>query len=406
MTHSYNLILMFDMIQKLSLQPKYLWALLIVLVCSFNSCHQKDNTESSEIGNYEIQIVDSVSFSRLSQLQLLDYHQENQELLIYDSQLREILIVDKNGDLISSFNPFVEGPLYMGNESYGWRFYGNDQLIGYGRVYFYLFTRGTDKVERFEYPAETNSWWLLDYDPKMIFTFPNQGQTEIMAIIPGVVGPKYKTKAYQDSTKMIYAMNLATGKNRSVFNKPVQSVYRTINRHIDRGWPLVNKAKGHHFVMTYSADSNLYIMDAINDVILKTIPLPKAHQPVYETIPFEAKGRPDLMKINSGIISTGDVFIVRSLNIIPESVQRQIRETEEGRWWESDAYKEASRKHIKSQGLLFNEERYLGEVEWNVGKVNFDMVSTSEGFFWVHRRYEDERDYHTFLKVRVVKSAL
>ncbi len=404
MTHSANLKPMFDMTQKKRLRFKFLSLLYIVLFCFFSSCSPNENYASSEIGNYKIEIVDSVSFDRLSRLEILDYHPQNQELLINDSQLREILIIDKQGELVSSFNPFVEGPLYVGDESYGWRFYGSDQLVGYGRVYFYLFTVGSEKVERLDYPAETNSWWLLDYDPKMIFTFPNQGQIETLAIIPGVVGPKYKTKAYQDSTRMIYAMNLATRENRSVFAKPAHSVYRTIDKYIDRGWPLIAKGKDHHFAMTYSADSNLYIMDAINDVVTNTIALPKTHQPVYETIPFEAKGRPDLMKINSGMISTGETFIVRSLSIIPESIQRQISETEEGKWWESDAYKEASRKYIKSQALLFNEERYLGPVEWNTGKVGFDNISTSEGFFWLHRVYDDERDYHTFLKAKVIRT--
>lgn len=403
MTPQSILRLMTAMTQKHSYSFPVLFALSAMLVCILSSCNQENRGEFSETGKYKLEVTDSVTLDRLSQLSLLDYHAEKKELLIYDSQLREILIIDEAGELISSFNPFVEGPLYMGDESYGWRFYGDDRILGYGRVYFYLFTRGSDKVERYDYPTEVQSWWLLDYDPKMMFTFLNQGQVETMAIIPGVVAPKYKSRAYQDSTKMIYAMNLATRESRPVFRKPAHSVYRTLGKHIDRGWPLLVNGNDHYFAMTYSADSNIYIMDAIKDEVVNTIPLPKAHQPIYETIPFEAKGRPDQMKINSSIISTGDALIVRSLSIIPESVKRQIRATEEGRWWESDAYKEASRKYIKYQDLLFSKDRYLGELESNIGKMYFDKVSTNQGFFWVHRRYEDERDYHTFLKVRVVK---
>lgn len=404
MTPQSILRLMNVMTQKHTCRFPVLFALAALLICVLNSCNQESGKEFSGTGKYKLEVTDSVTFDRLSQLSLLDYHAEKKELLIYDSQLGEILVINETGELISSFNPFVEGPLYMGDESFGWRFYGDDQILGYGRVYFYLFNRGSDQVERYDYPTEVESWWLLDYDPKMIFTFPNQGQLETMAIIPGVAAPKFNSKAYQDSTKMIYTMNLATGENRAVFRKPAHSVYRTLGKYIDRGWPLLAHGKDHYFAMTYSADSNVYIMDAIKDEVVNTIPLPGAHQPLYETVPFEARGRPDLMKINSSMVSTGDAFVLRSLNVIPESVKRQIRATEEGRWWESDAYKEASRKYIKHQSLLFNKDGYLGEVDSNIGKVNFDKISTDQGFFWMHRRYEDERDYHTFLKVQVVKT--
>jgi hypothetical protein len=382
----------------------YSFLLLIVVVISvLAGCNPKPNQEAVKAGKYKLEVVDSVSLNRLSTLILLDYQESTEELLLFDTQLREILLVDQYGKTLSTFKPFIEGPNYMGDESFGWNFYGDDKILGFGRNYFYIFSKQGKRLDRYTYPTEATSWWLLDYNPKMIFTYPGADQIETLAIITGAITPKYKTQAYQDSAQIIYSMNFATGESKPVFNKPPHSIYRTIGAYIDRGWPLIMNLKKSQFAMTYHADSNIYILDASMDSILKTIPIPKAYQPVYETVPFEDKGKPDLSRINASLISTGDHLILKNYDIVPESVMRKIKLTEKGQWWESDAYKEATKKYFKTRTLLFDSNYFLGEIAWDLGGINYDIISTESGFFWVQRRYKDERDYRTFLKISIAE---
>lgn len=94
------------------------------------------------------------------------------------------------------------------------------------------------------------------------------------------------------------------------------------------------------------------------------------------------------------------MIVLTSTSRIPESVYRDLRKT--SRWWESEAFKEAGKKYISQQLLLFDESRFLGKLKLDIGPYQFDRLSTQSGFMWFQRRYADERDYHTFLKVEIV----
>lgn len=380
-----------------------LFVLIVVVTSLLAGCNHKQNQEVAKTNKYKLEVIDSVSVSRLSTLILLDYQESTEELLLFDTQLREILLVDQYGKILSTFNPFMEGPNYMGDESFGWNFYGDDKILGFGRNFFHIFSKEGKRLNRYNYPTEATSWWLLDYNPKMIFTYPRANHTETLAVITGAITPKYKTQVYQDSAQLIYSMNFATGESRPVFSKPPHSIYRTAGAYIDRGWPLIMNLKKSQFAMTYNADSNIYIMDAAMDSVLRTIPIPKAFQPIYETVAIGDKAAPDLFRINASLISTGDHLILKSYDIIPESVMRKIRLTEKGQWWESDAYKEAIKIYFKTRTLLFDSNYFLGEIAWDLGGINYDIISTESGFFWVQRRNQDERDYRTFLKIGIAE---
>jgi hypothetical protein len=53
--------------------------------------------------------------------------------------------------------------------------------------------------------------------------------------------------------------------------------------------------------------------------------------------------------------------------------------------------------------LLFNQKEFLGKVEWDIDLSEISPKGTQDGFLWVKRTYKDERDYQTFLKVKIVE---
>ena len=373
-----------------------------LLTLFFVACSGNQESTNEGLKSYTTQVVDSVMFNRLSRLRLMDYNENTEELLLEDQQTREVLIVDQKGELVLAFNPHVEGPNYVGDFDFGWSFYGDEGLVCHSSYYFYQFDKQGNKVARIPYPVETQAMWLLDYDPIMIDTYTKNGKTEVLAFITEPAGHPYNSQAFQDSITMMYRMNFETGESYPVMEKQPESVYRTLGKFVDRGWSYVTKVKNDRFAQIYSIDSMLYIFDVADNQLVNSIPLPKAFQPEYETIEFGEKGEPDRFRINTSVVSTGDYIIVSAMGKIPESVSKKMRQTVDN-YYESQEFKDAVKKYITNNNLLFNENQYLGEVKSGIGKVSYEQISGVNGYFWVQRRYDDERDYKTFLKVKIIE---
>lgn len=374
------------------------FGLIVLSILFTGSCSSsKEETDKIQIGNYQAVVVDSLTFEWLPEVKLLDYNDETEELLL--ASQREILIIDKEGNIVSQFNPHIEGPNYVGDFDFGWIFYGDGQLMCYGSYYFHLFSKVGERIKRVPYPVETNGLYLLDGDPQMLMTYSTEGQDKLVTFITAPMGPHFKTKDFQDSVQMVYLMDVNSELGTPIMHKPENSVYRTLGKYVDRGWPHMTSLGEGIIAQTYSIDSVLYIWNADSNELVNSIPIPAEHRPEYETIDFEQKGEPDRVKTNGYIHSTGDKIILTSVSRIPESVRAELEK--QPRYRESDAFKEASKKYNKVRSLLFDKDRYLGPLSFKIGKYEYNRIGTKSGFMWFQRRYDDERDYRTFLKVRV-----
>lgn len=183
--------------------------------------------------------------------------------------------------------------------------------------------------------------------------------------------------------------------------KPEQSIYRNLGMHVDQGWPTMVQFEGKIFANTYSIDKYIYLRDVEEDEIIGILEIPEEYQPLYDAVPFDSNDKPDRQRINSRIFSDGNRIIIESLNRIPAQELRVIQQIPN--WRESDEYKMAFRKYVSRTFLVFDKDGYLGELELDLGGINYDIISSEAGFFWVQRRYEDERDYRTFLKIRIAE---
>ncbi|KYG84124.1 hypothetical protein AWW67_03155 [Roseivirga seohaensis] len=388
---------------KLRSQAFSIFSFLLLVLLTV-SCGTSKEVTDDNVKSYITQVVDSVMVDRLSTLQLLDYNVDTKEFLVGDQQTNEVLIVNENGDLVLQFNPHVESPAYVGDYDFGWSFYGNDGLVCHSHYYLYQFDKKGNKLAKIPYPVEARSIWWLDRDPTMVDSYTINGSTEVLAFITEPAGPPYNSQGFQDSTVMLYRMNFETGEATPVMEKQPESVYRTLGKFVDRGFPYVTKMKNDRFAQVYSIDSMLYIFDVANNNLVNAIPLPKAFQPEYETIEFGEKGEPDIFRINSYVVSTGDNIMVSVMGKVPESIIREIYKKVD-MLSESQDYKDAVKKYMTNNHLLFDENRFLGEVKWTAGNVGYQKISSPDGYFWVQRRYDDERDYQTFLKVKIVEDS-
>jgi len=374
----------------------------VALILLVNSCGSKNN-EIKVIKSYKAVIEDSVMINRLSRVKLLDYNAYENELLLHDRQTREIILIDKKGEIISKFNPHVEGPSYAGDYDFGWSFYENKGLVCHSSYYFYQFDKQGNLIAKHPYPVEVSSLWLLDYDPVMIDSYTKNGEVEVLAFITGPVGPRYNSQAYQDSVNMLYAMNFNTGSSKPVMKKQPNSVYRSLGKFVDRGWPTIAKLKTSKFAQVFSIDTSVYIFDLDKDELVNAIAIPKEFQPIYEPNEFGVRGEADIYRRNASIISTGELMWVQVYGTIPASIEKELKRNGGDNYRETFEYTQAVKKYINTTDLLFDENEFLGELKFDIGLTSYDKVGGTDGSFWLHRNYEDERDYQTFLKVKIVE---
>jgi hypothetical protein len=364
------------------------------------SCGTK-TTEVKELKTYSAVIVDSLSVERLSGLRMLDYNDENQEFLMQDDQLGQIIVMDKKGEVLSSFAPFTQGPNYIGNNSYGWSFYGNDEIVAYGVVYFYRLSKKGEIQQRLKYPAERFGGIILDYSPQRIKTFQVNGNTEVMTLLIDGLVNRYRTKTHYDTAKMVFQINFETGKSSSTMPRPATSIYSTAEKYIDPGYPIFSLLSEGIFAVTYQSEPSLFIFDPNANEYISKIEIPAEHQPKFTAVDFDSKQETERLKVNGFLNTFGDKALLVSFDQIPESIFKEI--TRLPQWWESTEWKEAVEKYLKEAYLLFDKNQFLGEVKFSFKDYNGEFLSTKSDFFWVKREYKDERDYQTFLKVKIVE---
>ncbi|MCO6359367.1 hypothetical protein [Roseivirga pacifica] len=373
----------------------------ILAIACLVSCSENQNTETTT-KSYKAVVADSVVFNYLPEVQLKDYDEESEQLLLKDRSSQKIIILNKSGRIEAEFNPFVEGPNYVGPWDFGWIFFGEDSLICYGQTHIYLLTREGEIINKMPFPVEIESQWLLDFDPRTLFNYSDKEKEKFVAMISGPLGPKPRTQAFQDSVNMVYSIDLNTGQGNAIMPKLPESTYRSAGEYLGRGWPYMVNYSGSKFAQMYELDPSVYFWNADKNELINSIKIPETYWPEYKGVAFEEKGKPEILRHNVNIFSAGKFIIVQNLGRIPDELDKQIKQLDN--WQESEEYKSAIRKYLKSVYLLFDENQYLGELDiTEITPISWLKLDTKEDFFWVQRTYNDERDYRTFLKVKIVE---
>lgn len=371
---------------------------LLTIICS---CSSSSKRSESLVTGYTTQVVDSISFNRLSEVELLDYNDKTKELLVSDEQTREVFILNEKGEIVSSFQPYIEGPNYVENNNFGWTFFGDDELVAYGRVYFHRLSKDGTRLQRMEYPVQPRGWVMLDYNPQMIESVSPMGnENMLLAMIPGVVRMSQRDQSAQDTTSIMFVMDFKTGSYERVLRRPEESLYRTSGAYYGMGVPLIKRLDKSTLAVTYAADTSLFIYDLSKDEFVRRITVPTIFQPVVIPASFESNDSPKEESVTSRLFSTGEQIILEHMGQIPEEVYKQIMKLD--RWWESPELEVAAKQYMKRKYSLYSSEKFLGEIDWTIEESFLNGLNTESGFLWLQRSYKDERDYRTFLKVKIV----
>ncbi|NVK83935.1 MAG: hypothetical protein HWE21_06415, partial [Cytophagia bacterium] len=309
--------------------------------------------------------------------------------------------LNEKGEIVSSFQPYIEGPNYVENNNFGWTFFGDDELVAYGRVYFHRLSKDGTRLQRMEYPVQPRGWVMLEYNPQMIESVSPMGnENMLLAMIPGVVRMSQRDQSVQDTTSIMFVMDFKTGSYERVLRRPEESLYRTSGTYYGMGVPLIKRLDKSTLAVTYAADTSLFIYDLSKDEFVRRITVPTIFQPVVIPASFESNDSPKEESVTSRLFSTGEQIILEHMGQIPEEVYEQIMKLD--RWWESPELEAAAKQYMKRKYSLYSSEKFLGEIDWTIEESFLNGLNTESGFLWLQRSYKDERDYRTFLKVKIV----
>ncbi|MFT7055451.1 MAG: hypothetical protein ACJAR3_001079 [Roseivirga sp.] len=377
----------------------YLSLFLLSSLLAFTSCNQNEEEKvQAEIRSYSAEIVDSLVINRLSVVELLDYQSSAGEFLIFDTQTGEHLIMNEKAEILSSFNPYLQGPSYMGF-SYGWSFYGQDELVAYGQSYYYRYSKSGEILGKYEPPIDKGGGVQLDYSPQRIRAFETERGTEVLTMF--ISNFNSKRQPNEDPNDVIFRMNFETGETIPAMQKAPDNIYRTVGKYIDPGYPTFTLLSGSTFAYTHQSDGFLYIFDAEKNQNINKIAIPEEFLPQFKGVDFDGKDNSEQLRINANVYSVDGKALLLSSGRIPNAIIKEIQQNPN--WFRSPEFKAAQKKYMTPTFLLFDQNKFLGELDWDIDLGEVMPKGTQDGFLWVKRTYKDERDYQTFLKVKIVE---
>jgi hypothetical protein len=209
------------------------------------------------------------------------------------------------------------------------------------------------------------------------------------------------SQQYQDSIDAVFRMNFNTGENSTVMHKDADNIYRTAGEYIDWGYPTFTLLTGSTFAFTHQSDSYLYIFDAEKNEYLNKIAIPEEFLPQYKAVDFGSKDDPEQLRINANVFSVGDKALLLSSGRIPNAVMKELEQIPN--WFNSPQLEAAVKKYMTVDFLLFDQQQFLGKVNWGFDVNEGLPKSTENDFLWLKRTYKDERNYQTFLKIKIVE---
>ena len=226
-------------------------------------------------------------------------------------------------------------------------------------------------------------------------------ETEVLTMF--ISSKLTKTQEYQDSTNVVFRMNLETGQTVPAIQKAADNIYRTAVNDIDPGYPTFTLLTGSTFAYTHQSDNYLYIYDAEKNQTINKISIPKEFLPKYEGVNFDSKERAEQLRINANVYSVDGKALLISAGKIPSTIMREIQQ--DPNWFRSPEFEAAQKKYMTPTFLLFDQNQFLGKVDWDIDLSKALPKGTQDDFLWLKRTYKDERDYQTFLKIKIVEDS-
>ena len=133
------------------------------LCIAFYSCSQESTDASGVLPEYEFTTIDSMQVDHLGSLILLDIHEEKELFLFSSGDDNNLILTDKSGEIISTFNEPGDSPTAIGSHTGAGTFLG-DRIVMMGRTRFAVYDLEFNFLNGFKMPYSPSGMFYLSFD--------------------------------------------------------------------------------------------------------------------------------------------------------------------------------------------------------------------------------------------------
>ncbi|MBB6328618.1 hypothetical protein FHS59_004274 [Algoriphagus iocasae] len=158
--------------------PLILWSIAFIIFVS--SCSEKTEVITQEEKNYEWVLIDSLDLNFLGNPMLSDVSKDGETLLFYDYTSKQILVVDKEGTINSSFSKEEDTPDSYGNLLERPGFFKSNQLTAFGRNGLFFYNLEGELIKKIPHPETLGATGSINHAGKSTETITLQGKEYIL----------------------------------------------------------------------------------------------------------------------------------------------------------------------------------------------------------------------------------
>jgi hypothetical protein len=300
------------------------------------SCVNRATDESNETSKFQVRITDSLEIDYLGSLWMLDYDSSSQQYLAYGNRDKEVLVLDKEGEVISNFDFASDGP-----NALGWI----DALsLEKGKIGLIERKSGFLKFD-----IQGNRVWnyKLPYSFYHINGIPGKSfyshESELIYLRPERSDNTYSATSasmFQEMYRLpiLEAIDTLTHKTRLTMPFPETSIYRDGDYHF---WMFPHLMKsGKDWILSFKNELQFYIYQENDGEIKleKTVSLGLSDFVANKGLPFEQAD--DYFELTKNLIPGsiesiythgGQTLVVYHKGVTEEIVKRYDREDREAR---------------------------------------------------------------------------
>lgn len=378
------------------------------LIFTFSACGtgQKSNEFTSYGGKVEFKFLDSLVVESLFELYLADKNENTEQLLFNEKQMKELIITDLVGKIISRFEPTGEG---------------SDQVMSPLEVAFWqegivikeisseqkfnFFNRNFKKIA--QSPALTKGLnFLTIYNSHRSFSiFEKDGKTLILGQDLNLIDEQLLTEnsenwSFYEKADIGYIYDVDSEDYHRINLYPKTWKPRLERKWVGSIYSYVQVSKTDKKVAVLPSVGNELFFYEVNDTSISPIAqISLFHPERNENLTFDAKNDYVLYPFFTQLFSGGNYFLVEFHTELPKEIYDSFRAKGED-FHNNPEYWEALEKHWKIKYILSDTNGNQGAIsELPVpGVVHF---MDANDILYIKLTSKTELDYNVFYRYQV-----
>ncbi len=264
--------------------------ILLLLAVVVISCINQEQEKKTDLLNYSLIVKDSLVIKKIGSLILQDRNSK-EEYLFSINQNYEIIITDRKGNILYSFNPTGEGDKECGNSFLCVGYFSENSIVVLSRRGYFFYTLDGKFIRKIEDPTP------IARTGGKIKTIILNGDTCLISLFKHYFDPlKYDNmlfkKEYYEKVRLFTLYNVTKQHSSLVIGYEPNSFYRQFQHfYVSTIPPQISfNPQNNRFYVLLNPDTNIYVYDTKDSIYLaKVIPIQADYFKLSFLQPFREK---------------------------------------------------------------------------------------------------------------------